>query len=77
MNSCNDKAIIETIVNTGESRKMIESIIDHNSKLIADKIKEGGFESVRIPYFGIFRAKLKQIQMRNYVQMLPKTTSTK
>jgi hypothetical protein len=74
---CNDKCIIETIVNTGESRKTIEEALDFQSKFIAEKIREGGFESVRVAHFGIFKAKLKELQWRNYYRTLPKTTTSK
>lgn len=77
MNKCNDKCILETMAQTGESKKMIELVIGHNSNLIASKIKEGGFEAVRIPHFGIFQAKLKQIQMKNFLKALPRSTSNK
>lgn len=77
MNTCNEKCLLEATAATGESRKLIEQVLDHQSRLVASKIKEGGFESVRIPYFGIFQAKLRSIQIKNYMKMLPKSTSNK
>lgn len=77
MNVCNERVITETIIETGESRKMIESVIGHQSKLIAGKIAEGGFESIRILHFGIFQAKLTSIQWKGFIQSLPKSTTSK
>lgn len=75
MSTCNQKVIAETVVNTGESQQTIESVLNHYSFFIAGKIKEGGFESVRIPHFGIFQAKLKEVQMRGFMKSLPKSTT--
>lgn len=77
MPTCNEKAFAQTVINTGESRKTIEHVINHYSMFIADTIRAGGFESVRVPHFGIFQAKLKEIQMRNWLQTLPKSTTSK
>lgn len=77
MNLCNEKCLLETVAQTGESRKLVEQVIDHSSKIVADRIREGGFEAVRIPHFGIFRAKFKQIQFKNFDRALPKSTSNK
>ena len=77
MNYCNSKAIAETIVRTGESQKAVEHAVSFYSAFTAERIREGGFESVRFPHFGIFKAKLKEIQMRNFIRSLPKTTTRK
>lgn len=62
---------------TGESKKLIESVLDHHSKFIATKIRSGGFEGVRVPYFGVFEAKLRSVQMMNFSKTLPKATEAK
>jgi nucleoid DNA-binding protein len=43
----------------------IEEIVNYQFKFVADIIKKGNFESVRLPYFGKFSVKagrLKHIQ---------------
>lgn len=75
--NCNEKVVLETMMTTGEAKKTIEHIISHYTKLIADKIEDGGFESVRIPYFGLFEAKHKELQWRAFYQSLPKTKTRK
>jgi len=43
----------------------VEEIINHQFKFVAKIIKEGKFESVRLPYFGKFsvhKGRLKHIQ---------------
>jgi hypothetical protein len=69
---CNEKVLLETTIKTGESRKTVESVIKHQSRFIHSKIREGSFESIRVPYFGIFKAKLRSVQMLNFMQTLPK-----
>lgn len=61
---CNDAALSETIMQTGESAKFILTIVNWQSCFIASKIKEGGLDSVRIYKFGEFRPKLKRIANR-------------
>jgi len=63
---CNDKALAHTMAVTGESAKFIKEVLDFHSKFIADKIKIGGFESVRIWRFGNFRPKLDKIAARGH-----------
>lgn len=54
---------------TGESKKFINDILDFHSQFIADKIKCGGFESVRIRKFGNFRPKVDKLIARGYGQV--------
>lgn len=74
---CNDKALMDAVLATGESKKLVEQMIDHQSKLIAFKIREGAMESVRITGFGVFTAKLREVTYRNFVMSLPKATVRK
>jgi hypothetical protein len=68
---CNPHVIAATIAATGESKAVIEHVIAFQLKFIADKIEEGSFESVRVPKFGVFRAKLKSVQWRSYMAAMP------
>lgn len=40
----------------------VKKIVEYQFKFIADVIKEGKFESVRLPYFGKFSAKKSRIK---------------
>lgn len=71
---CNDKVLAETMAATGESIKTIQHIINFNSAFIAARVKEGALESVRVPRFGLFRAKLEVVQWRADRASWPKTT---
>lgn len=72
---CNDKAFTEAMVETGESMKLIQQVINHHMAFVAQKISEGGFESVRIAGFGIFKANLEAVFRKN--NRLPKYTERK
>lgn len=69
--SCNKQVVKETVTQTGESKALIEHVIGHYMGFTAGRIKEGAFESVRIPGFGTFRAKVKYVQWRSYFRSLP------
>lgn len=68
---CNDKVMEDTIANTGESKALIDHVVKFQQDFIGRKMKEGSFESVRIEHFGLFRAKLKHIQWRDFMRSLP------
>lgn len=40
----------------------VKKIVEYQFKFIADVIKEGKFEAVRLPYFGKFSAKKGRIK---------------
>lgn len=63
---CNEKCMTHTVVETGESAKFIQGLLDWQSNFIADKIRSGNLESVRIPHFGIFRPKMGMVRSRGY-----------
>lgn len=63
---CNEKCLTHTVVQTGESAKFIKMLLDWQAEFIADKIRSGNLESVRIPHFGIFRPKLGSVKNRGY-----------
>jgi nucleoid DNA-binding protein len=42
------------------SKKEVQAIVDHQFRFTAKTITEGKFNSVRLPYFGIFKPDLKR-----------------
>ena len=61
-----DKKIIQKLATKHNlPLSKVEEIVNYQYKFIADIIKEGNFESVRLPYFGKFsvnKGRLKHIQ---------------
>lgn len=42
------------------SKKEIQEVVDYQFRFTADTIKRGNLDSVRLPYFGIFKPNLKR-----------------
>lgn len=42
------------------SKKEIQDVVDYQFRFTANIIKEGNFDSVRLPYFGAFKPNLKR-----------------
>lgn len=51
-----------------EDPKMVANIIDFYEKSIADTIRSGKMENIRVPLFGIFRVNMKKIQYLTQVK---------
>lgn len=64
----NEKKIIQKLATKHNlPLSKIEEIVSYQYKFIANIIKEGNFESVRLPYFGKFsvnKGRLKHIQKK-------------
>lgn len=74
--SCNEKCLSHTVMVTGEPAKLIKQLLEWQSNFIADKMRSGSLEAVRIPHFGVFRPKMKLIAAKGYGTR-PKTTTRK
>ena len=62
----NKKEIIYSLANKYNlSLKKIEEIINHQFKYASKIIKDGNFETIRLPYFGKFSAKKERIKYIN------------
>ena len=68
---CNEHCIEKTVQTTGESKALVEHVIDFLHNFIAGKMAEGSFEAVRIQTFGTFKPKLKKVQWINHQKTLP------
>jgi len=62
----NSRLYKETAMKFKVSPKEVEECIGIVSKFIAATIKKGAFETVVVPHFGKFRAKVKNIQHMNH-----------
>jgi len=62
----NDKVIIQKLATKYNlSLTKIEEAIYHQFKVVANVMKNGEFEAVRLPYFGKFHAKRTRIAYLN------------
>tara|TARA_R110002020_G_scaffold102602_2_gene240816 strand:- start:2023 stop:2247 length:225 start_codon:yes stop_codon:yes gene_type:complete len=62
----NKKLIIYYLANKYDMPlKKIEEIVNHQFKYIEKVMKEGKFESIRLPYFGKFSVKQKRVEYIN------------
>lgn len=62
---CNDKVVAHTVAITGETPKFIKDLLEFHARFIAEKIKAGACESVRIRKFGTFKPRLERIARNN------------
>jgi len=59
------KLIIQLATKHNLSLQKIEEIVFHQFKFVAETIKEPGYQSIRLPYFGKFHAKKERIAHMN------------
>ena len=60
------KTIIQTLATKYKlPLKEIEQIINYQFKFVSKIMKEGNFESIRLPYFGKFSVNKKRIEYIN------------
>ena len=45
--------------------KEVERVINSQFKLVAKTMSEGNFESIRLPFFGVFRVKKSRVKYIN------------
>lgn len=67
---CNEKAIQEVSKELGVKRDIIQKIIDTQSQYTRKVIESGTFDSIRWPYFGVFKVKPKKVQILNHLKGL-------
>lgn len=73
-----EKHLIEIVAKSlKEDPKKVADIINFYEKFIADTIRNGNFENVRIPHFGIFRVNLQRLKHYIESQSSPKTITAK
>jgi len=57
------KIIIQTLATKYNlPLKKIEEIVNHQFKFVEKIIKEGKFDSIRLPYFGLFSVNPKRVK---------------
>ena len=60
------KIIIQTLATKYNlPLKKIEEIINHQFKFVEKVMKKGDFDSIRLPYFGLFSVNKKRVEYIN------------
>lgn len=67
---CNSVIMKEVSQELGLPLTIIKDIVSTQSKLTIDVIQSNSFDSVRWPYMGIFKAKVKAVQVINHLKGL-------
>lgn len=71
LKSINDKLYAETARELDLPVKLVKDVIlNGQSKFTAHTISNNTFDGVRWPYFGVFKAKHKVVQVLNYMKGL-------
>ncbi len=65
---CNPVAIRKVADELGLNVKDVKEIVNVQSEFTKDVMQDNSFYSIRWPYLGIFKAKLKEIQMINHLR---------
>tara|TARA_R100000700_G_scaffold35511_1_gene44143 strand:+ start:8158 stop:8388 length:231 start_codon:yes stop_codon:yes gene_type:complete len=74
--SKNKKEIIYSLANKYDlPLKKVEEIINHQFRYAAKIIKEGNFETIRLPYFGKFSVKSERVKHINRLKNNNEKTS--
>ena len=61
-----EKSLIQMLATKNNmSLAKIEEIVGHQFKFVHNKMKEGNFETVRLPYFGKFSVNPKRVVKLN------------
>ena len=60
---CNEKVIAEVAKELGLDRALVRKIVNFQSEYTKKIMENGRFDSVRWHYFGVFRPKMKQLQI--------------
>jgi nucleoid DNA-binding protein len=60
-----------------EDPKMVADIVNFYEKFIADTIRSGKFENVRVPHFGIFRVSIPKLKHYIKIQSEPEVITAK
>lgn len=73
-----DKELIKIVAKSlGESQATVTQWIDFYEKEIAETIRCGRMENIRVPLFGIFRVNMKKLKYLTQVKPAPKTKVVK
>lgn len=65
--TCNEQVLNEVAKELGLDIKLVKSIIDSQSEYTKNIMESNSFDSIRWPYFGVFKSKPKEVQMLSYL----------
>lgn len=69
-----DKDLIKQVAKAlGETPAMVAKSIDHYEQYIVDRMKEGKYENIRIPQFGMIAVNMKKLKYLIDTSTMPKS----
>lgn len=69
---CNNQLLKEVALELGLPLETVKQMTIAQSEYIKQVIESGTFDSIRLPYLGVFKSKPKEIQMINHLQGMTK-----
>lgn len=70
--SCNELCIKDVSEELGLSRVIIRGIVSSQFEYVKNMIESNTYDSVRLGYLGVFRCKVKEVQILNYLRGMTK-----
>lgn len=65
---CNERCIVEVAQELGLPVKVVREIVSTQSEYTRMIMESNTFDSIRLPYMGIFKSKPKELQMINHLR---------
>ena len=65
---CNEVCIQEVAKELGLSFKTVRTIVDSQFEYVKVVMESDSFDSIRLPYLGVFKSKPKEVQMINHLK---------
>jgi len=65
---CNEACVQEVAKELGLPLKTVRAIIDSQFEYVKVTMESDSFDSVRLPYLGVFKSKPKEVQMINHLR---------
>lgn len=65
---CNEICIKEVAEELGLSTNTVRKIVDSQFGFVKEVMESGTFDSIRLPYLGVFKSKPKEVQIINHLK---------
>ncbi len=69
---CNQLILKEVAQELGLDIKIVKDMTVAQSEYVKQVMESGSFDSIRLPYMGVFKSKPKEVQMINHLQGMTK-----
>lgn len=69
---CNESVVKEVAKELGLTIKEVRELVSTQSEYVKYVMESGTFDSIRLPYLGIFKSKPKEVQMLEHLKGMTK-----